>query len=197
MSINFGSNKMGKIYVGGTSIGKVYRGSELVYQSGLGIPAFGAKYNLGSLECYIFLFGGWTSNAICGAIDSNPILKLSGNLGKSGSSVEISDGQNTRTYPYQRTVVYNGIKFFLYYYDITGSGWSNGRYMRILTEESAVGTYAIYPSLNAQWGEPYPINLTANSFTVNMDLLGAYTANRDSSLDFVWDGKCTHVSMNL
>lgn len=34
MSINFGSNKISKVYVGGTAIGKVYKGSELVYQSG-------------------------------------------------------------------------------------------------------------------------------------------------------------------
>jgi len=191
MSIYLGSSKIGKINVGSSDIGKVYQGSTLVFQSGLGMPVYGAKFYIQDLEVPTFLFGEWSSNAICGSINTNPIKTITGTLGASGSSVEIQDDPNTygtKVYPYQKTVTVNGFKFFFYYYDISGAGWANGRYMHVLTEKSAVGTYAIYPTLNAQWGEPYPKNLTSNSYTVDITLLGSYTATRTSSLDFKWDG---------
>ena len=199
MPIDVGTNKIGKINVGSSVIGKVYKGSELVYQNGLGMPVYGEKYvmqtNSGNLELHSYLFGSWSSNGISGFVSLNPIKTLTGTLGKSGSSVEILNDDNpygSKVYPYQKTVTVEGFKFFFYYYDISGSGWANGRYMYVLTEKSAVGTYPIYPSLNAQWGEPYPINFTSNGYTVTMMLLGNYTGTRDSSLDFIWDGASAH-----
>ena len=56
MSVNYGSNKIGKINVGSSAIGKVYQGSTLVFQSGLGMPVYGAKFYLQDLEFPTFLF---------------------------------------------------------------------------------------------------------------------------------------------
>jgi hypothetical protein len=89
MSVNYGSSKIGKINVGSSAIGKVYQGSTLVFQSGLGMPVYGAKFYIQDLEVPTFLFGEWSSNAICGSINTNPIKTITGTLGASCSSVEI------------------------------------------------------------------------------------------------------------
>lgn len=125
MSINFGSNKISKIYVGGTSIGKVYHGSELVYQKSAGLKLY--CYYDNNVSAYqnvymkFYVIGGQTTSNpwmefFASSNYSEPgtaiITAITGTLGASGSKIKIDNEAQEYTYVSSTTV--NNIKIYLY-----------------------------------------------------------------------------------
>lgn len=121
MSINLGSNKIGKINVGSEAISKVYKGSELVYQSqkSLRMYSFGGTVSNGTIMSS-YLVGSRDTQALMILLAGigGKIYKTQGTLGQSGSQIcyALQDSYSwDKWVPYSQTFVTNGVNVYCYY----------------------------------------------------------------------------------
>jgi hypothetical protein len=121
MSINLGSNKIGKINVGSEAISKVYKGSELVYQSqkSLRMYSFGGTVSNGIVaSSYLVGLRDTSALAIFLAGFGGRIYKIQGTLGQGGSQICYAL-QNSYSWdkwmPCSQTFVTNGVKIYSYW----------------------------------------------------------------------------------
>lgn len=134
MTIHKSSNKLDSLYVGSTEIGKVYKGSTLVYEKKKGVPVWGFDSNT-------WLVGDYSTNGL--VHDSNNhtfiLTAINGSLGQSGSSITIKTSNGisaTASYSYNLTV--NNYLFHKYTYTV-----SYTRYQFYVLQGSVVGNYVL------------------------------------------------------
>jgi hypothetical protein len=164
MSINLGSNKIGKINVGSSSIGKVYKGSELVYQSqkSLYCYSFGGSITTANdgtqLVVSSYLVGSKdTSGTVLFIASPGPIYKTQGVLGTSGSQICISLQDNyswDKYVPYKSTLVINGVSVYVFYQK--GGGFMDSPSYLVL--EGATTQY--FQNFAGEQGIDHPVSVS-------------------------------------
>lgn len=159
--------KINEIYKSGTKISKIYKGSQLVYQSIIGLPIYGFQNRS--------LLGDYNTTGCVIHNDYNyHLTSINGNLGQSGSTVTV-DGVGSATY--NNMSVYNGIKVYVYS-SYSGIG---AIYTAIyILENSIVGSNILYMLYTSYTGY-HPSSVTDTSMRY-----GDNTYSRDSSLDKTW-----------
>jgi hypothetical protein len=175
MTIYFGNKKIGKLNFGGISIGEVYKGNQLVYQSGPSLKLYGITTTVSGYTFPSYLVGSYsTSGLIAFTAGGKTITRIYGNLGQSGSVVYCDDGMgNTLSQIYYRTSTINGLKIYEY-----GEGGSNFNLNPFwVLEGSKVGSTFIMAMSNCH---------NPSSVTSTTVVGGGYTYTRDSSRDATW-----------
>lgn len=168
MPIYKGSVKQKDSYIGSTKIGKVYKGSQLVYQSGPSAKMYGLT---GSMGFDAYLVGSYSmSGIIVNYPIPTEITKITGTLGASDSKVYFMDRGVEASYPYLKTTTVNNIK----YYDYGKSGGMSGL---VVMEKSKAGSYMLLTLSNSF--KPSSVNST----TV---VGGGYTFTRNAANDKTW-----------
>lgn len=171
MPIYKGSVKQKDIYIGSTKIGKVYKGSKLVFQSGPSAKMYGLTGSMGNQTFDAYLVGSYSMSGIIVCIPSpTAITKITGTLGASGSKVYFIDRDVETSYPYLKTTTVNNIK----YYDYGKSGGMSGL---VVMEKSKAGSYMLLTLFNSF--KPSSVNST----TV---VGGGYTYTRNAANDKTW-----------
>ena len=178
MTIYFGNKKIGKLNFGGISIGEVYKGNQLVYQSGPSLKLYGITTTIGGYPYDSYLVGSYSTSGFIAASPSIPceITNIYGTLGQSGSVVYYNSpllGQED-SYRYYKTSTINGLK--IYEYGEVGNNFNF--YSLWVLEGSKVGSYLLLSGSNC-----YNPNSVTNS---TVDGGGAYQYTRDSSRDATW-----------
>lgn len=149
MPIYFGNHKIDKISVENKSIGKVYKGGELLYQKTKGLKLYVATYNENTYRNYIYysvtgLLGSWSTSGYVvscaykskyipdGKISpETKIYMMSGTLGTSGSKVGSAA-------TYRQTLNINGLTCYIYY-----AGSTVGSPIMFVLPDSVVNNYTI------------------------------------------------------
>ena len=176
MSINFGSNKIGKIYVGDTSIGKVYLGSELVYQkaAGLKLYCYNDNNTSASQNFYVkyYIIGGQTtSNPWMGfAVSSSyselgtaKITSITGNLGASGSKIKVENESIEYTYLENTTV--NNIAIYVYRWIDSSTSWLPSTFYLYVMQNSTINSIALKETTNLSGtAVKYPASIDNSQF---------------------------------
>lgn len=172
MPIYKGSVKQKDIYIGSTKIGKVYKGSQLVYQSGPSANMYGLTYSMGGQTLDAYLVGSYSMSGIIVCSPSpTAITKITGTLGASDSKVYFIDPSNRETYyPYLKTTTVNNIEYYDY-------GTSGGLMGMVVMEKSKAGSYML--SVFANSFKPSSVDST----TV---VGGGYTFTRKAANDKTW-----------
>lgn len=199
MPIYFGSNKIDKISVGNTSIGKVYKGGELVYQKTKGLRFYVASYNESTFKNYIYydiagLLGSWSTSGYVvsctykqkyisdgSVFPEAKIYLISGTLGTSGSKVGSSSSSHAA---YIKTLNINGLTCYVYHGD---SGI--GDPIIFVMPDSVVNNYTINNSefIQASNGDivVHPSAVTNDSYTYETYSYGTnygpYTVNKTTN----------------
>ncbi len=199
MPVYFGSDKIDKISVGNTSIGKVYKGGELVYQRTKGLRFYVASYNESTFKNYIYydifgLLGSWSTSGYVvsctykrkyipdgNIFTDSKIYLISGTLGTSGSKVGSSSSSHAT---YIKTLNINGLTCYVYHGD---SGI--GDPIIFVMPDSVVNNYTINNSefIQASNGDivVHPSAVTNDSYTYETYSYGAnygpYTVNKTTN----------------
>ena len=168
MSINLGSNKIGKINVGSEAISKVYKGSELVYQSQKSLPL----YAYGDSSGQLYLGGSYSINGFV-SYATVTLNAITGTLGNSGSKAKFELAGNITEYSYLQTLTYNGIQVFVY--GITNS------ILYFILEGSQVGSTVLNNFVIFGKATVHPSEFTSTYMVSNDAKLYRYSAG-----DKVW-----------
>lgn len=199
MPIYFGNHKIDKINVGNKSIGKVYKGGELLYQKTKGLKFYVATYSENTYRNFIYysvsgLLGSWSTSGYVvscaykhkyipdGSISpDSKIYMTSGTLGTSGSKV----GSDTSSHAaYRQTLNINGLTCYIYHGD---SGI--GDPIMFVLPDSVVNNYTINNSEFIQAPNAdlivHPSAVTNDSFTYETYSYGIqdgpYTVNKKTN----------------
>lgn len=199
MPIYFGNHKIDKISVGNKSIGKVYKGGELLYQKTKGLKFYVAIYNESTFKSFIYydisgLLGSWSTSGYVvsctykrkyipdgNIFTDSKIYMISGTLGTSGSKV----GSNSSSHAaYRQTLNINGLTCYIYHGD---SGI--GDPIMFVLPDSVVNNYTINNSdtnVSANGNLfVHPSAVTNNSFTYSFwfsgTQYGPYTVNKTTN----------------
>ena len=167
MTIYFGNKKIGKLNFGGISIGEVYKGNQLVYQSGPSLKLYGLIHTLDNANLPSYLVGSYSTS---GKVTTTSMLELlsyiEGSLGQSGSVIGI---RGTLRFSYADTSIINGIKVYRY----------NADFVDVLVMDgSTVGSYVLG---GIGWFTPTSVTNT----TVVLPA-GWGTCTRDATRDATW-----------
>lgn len=175
MTIYFGNKKIGKLNFGGISIGEVYKGNQLVYQSGPSLKLYGLTTTVSGYTYPSYLVGSYsTSGLIAFAGGAKVITRIYGNLGQTGSVVYYTDSMgNEASHIYYKTSTINGLKIYEY-----GEVGSNFNFSSLwVLEGSKVGSTFILAMSNCH----NPTSVTSSTVVG-----GGYTYTRDATKDATW-----------
>lgn len=199
MPIYFGNHKIDKIRVENKSIGKVYKGGELLYQKTKGLKFYVATYSENTYRNFIYysisgLLGSWSTSGYVvscaykhkyipdGSISpDSKIYMTSGTLGTSGSKVGSSTSSHAA---YRQTLNINGLTCYIYHGD---SGI--GDPIMFVLPDSVVNNYTINydDSTVSANGDLFvhPSTVTNDSFTYSIYFYGTqygpYTVNKTTN----------------
>lgn len=199
MPIFFGNHKIDKISVGNKSIGKIYKGGELLYQKTKGLKFYVATYNESTFKNYIYyditgLLGSWSTSGYVvsctykrkyipdGRIfTESKIYMTSGTLGTSGSKVGSSSSSHAA---YRQTLNINGLTCYIYHGDA-----GIGDPIMFVLPDSVVNNYTINNSEFIQAPNAdlivHPSAVTNDSFTYETYSYGIqdgpYTVNKKTN----------------
>lgn len=167
MTIYFGNKKIGKLNFGGISIGEVYKGNQLVYQSGPSLKLYGITNIINNVNTPSYLVGSYSTS---GKATMAPIPYLltyiEGSLGQSGSVISTDA---TSRYAYENTSIINGIKVYNYRAD----------FMNVLVMEGSTVGSCVLGGIG--WFTPTSVT---NTTVVLPDGWGNCT--RDATRDATW-----------
>lgn len=200
MPIYFGNHKIDKISVENKSIGKVYKGSELLYQKTKGLKLYVANYSESTYKNYTYysvtgLLGSWSTSGYVVFCDykrkyipdgrifiDSKIYMTSGTLGTNGSKV----GSNGSSHAaYRKTLNINGLTCYIYHGD---SGI--GDPIMFVLPDSVVNNYTINNSDSIMAPNAdlvvHPSAVTNDSFTYKIYSYGGvvqdtYTVNKKTN----------------
>lgn len=134
MTIHKNSNKLDDIYVGSTEIGKIYKGSTLVYEKKKGVPVWGFSSNT-------WLIGDYSTKGLVHDPNKHTFIltAINGSLGKSGSSIKVKiENGNVATMSYNYNLTVNNYLFHKY-----SSPASHTKYQLYVLQGSVVGNYVL------------------------------------------------------